>query len=39
MQTWESVILSQIPIIVVGFLVWAEFKKMRNILEKIEKKM
>ncbi|GEM_PF-2012572 len=39
MQTWESVILSQIPIIVVGFLILIEFKKMRKILEGIEKKM
>jgi hypothetical protein len=39
MQTWEAVLLSQLPIIVAGFLVYWEFRKLRALLERIEKRL
>lgn len=39
MQTWEAVLLSQLPIIIAGFLVYWEFRKIRILLERIEKKL
>jgi hypothetical protein len=39
MQTWEAVLISQLPIILAGFLVYWEFRKIRALLERIEKRL